>query len=89
MRALLALHQGAALTDEERQAIVKTGLGEVDMDGLLKNMHEDVSPILDTIDEYARTFAPSMAAGAAQAGVPGGAGGRSAADLGCRISPAG
>ena len=70
MQGLLALHQGAALTDAERLAIVHLGLGEADTDGLISQMHPDVHPILDTIDEYARTLAPTAAAGGAAATAP-------------------
>jgi hypothetical protein len=66
MMALARLHQGAALTGDERAAIVNAGLASASPEGLIDQMHPDIHPILDTIDEWAQAFAPASGGGAAQ-----------------------
>ena len=66
MMALAKMHQGSALTGAERKAIVEAGLATTDPAGLIDQMHPDIHPIMDTIDEWARAFAPASGGGAAQ-----------------------
>ena len=64
--AIAKLHAGAALTADERAAIVDAGLATTDPSGLIDQMHEDIHPIMDTIDEWARNLAPATGAATAQ-----------------------